>query len=88
MGTPHSKPSCNLRLLSDVVSFRVMGMKRFPPSEDASNYDVRFAMSFPDHCRRYLGSGDVLHLGPPRRNWRGRVTTRWQAHKCDHYVSD
>jgi hypothetical protein len=52
------------------------GREFFPASSTAANYDVEFALQFPEQQRVYL-PGDVIHLGPPKENWSGRVSTPW-----------
>jgi aminoglycoside phosphotransferase (APT) family kinase protein len=48
----------------------------FPASLTAANYDVDFALRFPEQERHYL-PGDVIHLGPPKQNWSGRISAPW-----------
>ena len=48
----------------------------YPASPTAAEYDVEFALQFRDDQRDYL-SGDVVHLGPVRQNWSGRVSIPW-----------
>ncbi len=48
----------------------------YPASPTAAEYDVEFALQFRDDQRVYL-PGDVVHLGPVRQNWSGRVSTPW-----------
>jgi len=54
-----------------------IGMKRMPPSSNASSYDVLFAFSFPEALRLFIEGREVLHLGPRKTNWDGRVSPRW-----------
>ena len=44
----------------------------------AAEYDVYFALQFAERQRLFLPGVEVLHLGHPRINWRGRQTERWQ----------
>jgi aminoglycoside phosphotransferase (APT) family kinase protein len=48
----------------------------YPDCPTAAEYDVEFALQFPEHKRTYL-PGDVVHLGPVRQNWSGRVSAPW-----------
>lgn len=48
----------------------------YPGSPTAAEYDVEFALLFAEDQRHYL-PGDVVHLGPVRQNWTGRVSTPW-----------
>jgi aminoglycoside phosphotransferase (APT) family kinase protein len=52
------------------------GQLFYPPSPNAAEYDVEFALKFPEAQRHYL-PGDVIHLGPVKRNWSGRVSKPW-----------
>jgi len=52
------------------------GREFFPASPTAALYDVEFALQFPEQQRVYL-RGDVIHLGPPKQNWSGRVSAPW-----------
>jgi hypothetical protein len=54
-----------------------VGMKQLPLSNNAAEYDVKFALSFPETLRRFLENREVLHLGPIRTNWDGRASARW-----------
>lgn len=54
----------------------------FPGSPDASNYDVEFALQFPDE-RRFFLAGEVVHVGPVRQNWTGRVSPQWVLEPAD-----
>lgn len=56
---------------------RCRGKKYFPYSPSAACYDVDFALSFPEHLRMFLEDVEVLHLGPQRVNWDGRVSEAW-----------
>lgn len=56
-----------------------VGMKQFPRSPTAADYDVEFALSFPEHQRSFLSDYEVLHLGPSKANWGGRKSARWQV---------
>jgi aminoglycoside phosphotransferase (APT) family kinase protein len=52
------------------------GQPFYPPSPNAAEYDVEFALQFPEAQRHYL-LGDVIHLGPVKQNWSGRVSKPW-----------
>lgn len=54
------------------------GMKRFPEMPSAANYDVEFALSFPEERRRFFPKFEALHLGLSKTNWEGRRSTRWE----------
>ena len=56
---------------------RAVGLKRLPASSNATSYDVLFAFSFPDALRSFIEGREVLHLGPRKTNWDGRVSPRW-----------
>lgn len=50
---------------------------RYPTQfQSAHSYDVRFASLWPEENRHWL-SDEVLHLGPAKTNWHGRLTERW-----------
>lgn len=53
------------------------GMKRMPHSSNAASYDVLFAFSFPDALRSFIPGRELLHLGPRKTNWDGRVSPLW-----------
>jgi hypothetical protein len=53
------------------------GWTRFREAPTASNYDVLFGLSFPESARKFLPDYEVLHLGPARVNWAGRMSARW-----------
>lgn len=55
-----------------------VGVHRLPESPTAANYDVEFALSFPDHLRRYIDDCETLHLGLVGTNWFGRVSPIWR----------
>lgn len=55
------------------------GLRTLPESQTAAKYDVQFGLSFPEHLRKYLDCREVLHLGTPKVNWRGRVSSRWNG---------
>lgn len=40
-------------------------------------YDVHFAFQWPESERQNVPNLEVLHLGPVRANWHGRVSERW-----------
>lgn len=50
---------------------------RFLDLPTAGQYDVEFALRFPEWKRQFLAGAEVLHLGLNRRNWTGRVSERW-----------
>jgi aminoglycoside phosphotransferase (APT) family kinase protein len=52
------------------------GKAFFPSSPNAAEYDVEFALQFPEQQRHYM-PGDVIHLGPVKQNWSGRVSPPW-----------
>ena len=54
------------------------GSRKVPHSDNASEFDIEFAVQWPDVCRRRVPF-DVLHLGPIAANWNGRITERWSA---------
>jgi len=56
---------------------KAAGMKRMPASHNAAGYDVEFGLSFPEASRSFLKGREVLHLGPSKANWDGRVSPRW-----------
>lgn len=53
------------------------GMKVFPETGTAAEYDVEFALSFSSARRIYLDDFEVLHLGISNVNWSGRTSSRW-----------
>ncbi len=53
------------------------GSKMLPQSTTAGGYDADFAMSFEDENRRYIDGLEVIHLGDPYTNWKGRVSRDW-----------
>lgn len=57
-----------------------VGVRQLPESPTAANYDVDFALSFPESLRRYMDNYEVLHLGPAKTNWAGRVSAAWGRH--------
>lgn len=59
---------------------RSAGLKRFPETGTAGQYDVEFALSFSQSSRKFLQQYDVLHLGPTQANWTGRRSARWDEH--------
>ena len=62
------------------------GMDTLPDCPTAANYDVEFALSFPEEMRRYLDNHEVLHLGPSKINWNGRVSVSWK--EAPHPIAD
>ena len=56
---------------------KAVGVKRLPASTNAAGYDVLFAFSFPDALRSFIEGREVLHLGPRKTNWDGRVSPWW-----------
>lgn len=59
---------------------RGAGLKRFPETGTAGQYDVEFGLSFPQSSREYLQHYEVLHLGATQVNWTGRRSSRWREH--------
>jgi hypothetical protein len=57
--------------------FSALRGRALPPSRNAASYDVRFALSFAE-SRRHGLQFEVLHLGPIRMNWNGRVSPVWE----------
>jgi hypothetical protein len=53
------------------------GDRRFTEAPSAGDYDVAFALSFPEERRAFLAEYDILHLGECRTNWQGRRSSRW-----------
>jgi hypothetical protein len=41
------------------------GAKRFPEMPTAAGYNVKFALSYPEHARTFLQDYEILHLDEP-----------------------
>ncbi len=74
---PTSNPAALCGYLQLWHATKAVGSKRMPASSNAASYDVLFAFSFPDALRSFIEGREVLHLGPRKTNWDGRVSPRW-----------
>ena len=63
------------------------GLKRMPASPNAADYDVEFAFSFPETARKFIDGQEVLHLGPRKTNWDGRISPRWDLSAAERLAS-
>lgn len=50
----------------------------FQESADASTYDENFRDKYWNYGFRNIIDGVVYHLGPTKRNWKGRKTQKWE----------
>ena len=62
------------------------GKSRFPDSPSASSYDVEFALTFSEEHRKYIDNLEVIHLGPLRTNWNGRLSPWWNPSKSKAHL--
>ena len=53
--------------------------QRFGSFPTAAEYDVHFALQWPDRDRHFLHQVEAVHLGEEHRNWNGRITRCWRG---------
>lgn len=84
---PTANPAALCGYLQLWHATKAAGLKRMPASLNAANYDVLFAFSFPDALRSFVKGREVLHLGPSKANWDGRVSPRWNLSAAEQSAS-
>lgn len=76
------KPTTNPAALCGYLQIwnpaRGSGFTSFPEAPSAAQYDVEFALSYPEQLRKFLPGVDVLHLSVCATNWEGRRSPRWE----------
>jgi hypothetical protein len=58
---------------------RPLSYGQFGEFPTAAQYDIDFALNWPEDSRHFLSDIEILHLDHPQRNWRGRRTPSWES---------